>query len=98
MELARGVDGLFDLSEGLALLLDTDNTVHAGISVLRRVAHVVAGDVEAQGFCFGEFERLVDGHVEVAGSAGANVIKIGRSGSRHDGIRYGLTVDHHRWL
>ena len=92
LELARGVDGLRNLSKGLTLLLHTHNGVDAGISVLRRIAHVVAGDIEAQRFRFRDFERLVKGHVEVTRAAGANVIKIGRSGSRSEGIRIRRTT------
>src|SRR5215472_6246701 len=86
LELARGVDGLGDLSEGESLLLDPDDAVHAGISVLGRVGHVIAGDVEAQRLPFGDFECLVNGHIEITRSAGANVIQIGWRGSRCEGV------------
>ena len=75
LELARGIDVGCDQPEVKALLLHADNAVHAWVSVLRKVSHVVAGEIEAQRFRFPKVKRLVNGEVQIARSPGANVVR-----------------------
>ena len=88
LELAGAVDGFADSSEGGSLLLYVSNAVHAGVSVLRRVAHVIARDIEAQCFGFRQLNRFIDGKVQVASTSCADLIKVSWGAPRNKGRRW----------
>lgn len=103
LELARGVEGVRNHSRRTAPGTDAR---HAWISELRRVAQVVGGDVEAKRFRLGQLKRLVNGHIQLARSPGANMIKeswgisrnqvIGAAAVFRSGFRETVIVDPQR--